>query len=225
MDQKQLGKTLKKALSYVVVAALASLGTWVAADKIPNSKLEELSSVIDRKFVGEADQTAIQDAAAEAMVGALGDRWSYYIPASQQAYYAERRNNTYVGVGITVMQREDGSGYDVVSVVSGGPAEEVGILAGDIITHADGEEIGQLNVSQVQERIVGEKNTKVKLTVLRGGESLEFTVTRRKIQTKSAEGQMLDNKTGYVRIENFMKTQRTIPLKRWKCCWKKAQSS
>lgn len=203
MDQKQLGKTLKKALSYVVVAALASLGTWVAADKIPNSKLEELSSVIDRKFVGEADQTAIQDAAAEAMVGALGDRWSYYIPASQQAYYAERRNNTYVGVGITVMQREDGSGYDVVSVVSGGPAEEVGILAGDIITHADGEEIGQLNVSQVQERIVGEKNTKVKLTVLRGGESLEFTVTRRKIQTKSAEGQMLDNKTGYVRIENF----------------------
>lgn len=203
MDQKQPGNTLKKALSYVLVAALASLATWIAADKIPDSKLEELAAVIDRKFIAQADQTAIQDAAAEAMVEALGDRWSYYVPASEQAFYEERRSNAYVGIGVSVLQRTDGSGYDVVSVISGGPAEEAGIQAGDIITHADGEALGQLNVSEVQERIMGEKNTKVKLTILRGEQTLELAVTRKKIQTKSAEGQMLDGKTGYVRIENF----------------------
>lgn len=203
MNQKRIRDTLKKALSYVLVAALASLATWIAADHIPNSKLEELASVIDRRFIAEADQTAIQDAAADAMVEALGDRWSYYIPASQQDFYEERRSNAYVGIGVSVMQRADGSGYDVVSVTAGGPAEEAGILAGDILTHADGEPLGQLIVSDVQARIMGEKNTKVVLTLLRDGETMEISVTRKTIHTKSAYGQMLDGQIGYVRIENF----------------------
>lgn len=203
MKQKNIRDILKKSLPYVIVAVLSSALTWFAADQIPNSKLEELESVIGRKFIGQADQTAMGDAAAEAMVAALGDRWSYYIPADQQDFYEERRNNAYVGVGISVMQREDQSGYDVVSVVSGGPAEEAGILAGDILTHADGEALGALPVVEVQNRIMGEKNTKVRLTLLRDGETLELSVTRKSIHTKSAQGQMLDDSIGYVRIENF----------------------
>lgn len=203
MKQKNFRDILKKSLPYVIVAVLSSAITWFAADQIPNSKLEELESVIGRKFIGEADRTAMGDAAAEAMVAALGDRWSYYIPAEQQDFYEERRNNAYVGVGISVRQREDQSGYDVVSVVSGGPAEEAGILAGDILTHADGEVLGALPVAEVQNRIMGEKNTKVLLTLLRDGEMLELSVTRKTIHSKSAEGQMLDDHIGYVRIENF----------------------
>ena len=203
MDQKQLRNALKKSLSYILVAVLASLVTWIAADNIPNSKLEELESVIGRRFIGEADPTALGDAAAEAMVAALGDQWSYYIPASQQEFYEERRTNAYVGIGVTVKQRADGSGYDVAGVISGGPAEEAGIRAGDIIAHADDVALGNLNTSEVQNLIMGEKNTKVKLKILRDGETLEFTVTRKKIQTKTAEGQMLEDGIGYVRIENF----------------------
>ena len=127
---------LKKSLSYILVAAVASAVTWFLADKMPNSKLEQLSDVIDRKFIGEADQTSIQDAAADAMVEALGDRWSYYVPAQQQDYYEKRRNNEYVGIGVSIMKRQDGRGFDIVSVTSGGPAEEAGILAGDILTLA-----------------------------------------------------------------------------------------
>ena len=203
MKQKNIRVFLKKSLSYVIVAALSSGLTWFAAANIPSSKLEELADVIDRKFIAEADQTAIQDAAADAMVQALGDRWSYYVPASQQDFYEERRNNSYVGIGVSVMQRADRSGYDVASVISGGPAEEAGILAGDIITHADGEPIGELPVNEVQARIMGEKNTKVVLTLLRNGQTLEISVTRKTVHSKSAEGQMLDDHIGYVRIENF----------------------
>lgn len=203
MKQKNMRTIVKKSLSYILVAALSSGLTWFAAEKFPNSKLEELADVIDRKFIAQADQTVIQDAAANAMVEALGDRWSYYIPASQQDFYEERRNNAYVGIGVSVMQRADHSGYDVASVISGGPAEEAGILAGDIITHADGEPIGELTVTEVQNRIMGEKNTKVVLTLLRDGEALEISVIRKTIHSKSAEGQMLTDQIGYVRIENF----------------------
>lgn len=194
---------LKKTLSYILVAAVASAVTWFLADKMPNSKLEQLSDVIDRKFIGEADQTAIQDAAADAMVEALGDRWSYYVPAQQQDYYEKRRNNEYVGIGVSIMKRQDGRGFDIVSVTSGGPAEEAGILAGDILTHADGTPLGQCNVTEVQDLIIGEKNTKVVLTLLRGTETLEIPVTRKTIHTKAAEGRMLSDHIGLVTIDNF----------------------
>ena len=61
-------QSLKKPLSYILVAALASACTWFLADRIPNSKLEQLADVIDRRFIGQADQTAVEDAAAAAMV-------------------------------------------------------------------------------------------------------------------------------------------------------------
>ena len=203
MKQKNFRDILKKSLPYVIVAVLSSAITWFAADQIPNSKLEELESVIGRKFIGEADRTAMGDAAAEAMVATLGDRWSYYIPAEQQDFYEERRNNAYVGIGVAVIQRADKSGYDVASVTSGGPAEKAGVLAGDIITHVEGVSIGELEIADVQNYIMGEKNTKVVLTLLRDGETLEISVTRKAIHSKVASGVMLDDQLGYVRIENF----------------------
>ena len=81
MEKKNRSVFLKRTLSYVLVAALASTATWFAADLLPNSKLERLSSAITHQFIGQADKTAMEDAAAEAMIAALGDRWSNYISA------------------------------------------------------------------------------------------------------------------------------------------------
>lgn len=196
-------KILKKILSYVLVATLSSGVTWFLADNIPNSKLERLADAIDKKFIGQADETAVQDAAAEAMIAALDDRWSYYISAESYAGHLDRQHNEYVGIGVTVMKRQDGKGYDIVSVLSGGPAEEAGILAGDIFTHADGTPLGELTTTEVQGLIMGEKNTKVRITLLRGEETLEIAVTRKAIHALVAEGQMLTDKIGYIRIDNF----------------------
>jgi carboxyl-terminal processing protease len=204
MDKKQNpGHFLKKFLCYLLVAVLASAGTWLAADKLPNSKLERLSAIIERRFIGTADKTVIQDAAAEAMIEALGDRWSYYVSAEEYAAHRERQNNSYVGIGVTVQQRADGKGIDVVSVNPDGPAAEAGMLAGDIITHADGAFLGELTLSEGKALIVGEKNTQVLLTILRGDQSLELTITRKVIHSKVAEGRMLQDNIGYVIINNF----------------------
>lgn len=204
MDKKQrFGEFLKKTLSYLLVAVLASAATWVAADQLPNSKLERLSTVIEKRFIGSADQTKIQDAAAEAMIEALGDRWSYYVSAEEYAAHRERQNNSYVGIGVTVQQREDGKGIDVVAVNADGPAAEAGMLAGDIITHADSTFLGDLTFSEGKTLIVGEKNTKVKLTILRGDQTLELTVTRKEIHNKVVGSSMLQDNIGYVVITNF----------------------
>ena len=196
-------KQIQKIFSYVLVAALASGITWFLADIVPNSKLERLASVIDRKFVGQADQTQIQDAAAEAMISALGDRWSYYISAENYANHLDRQNNEYVGIGVTVMKRPDGVGYEIMAVTAGGPAEEAGIQPGDVFTHADGVFLGELSSSEMQELIMGKKNTTVTITLLRDEETLEIPVVRKVIHTQVAESALLTGGVGYVVIDNF----------------------
>ena len=196
-------KLIQKILSYVLVATLASGITWFLADTVPNSKLERLSHVIDRRFIGQADETAIQDAAAEAMIGALGDRWSYYISAENYAKHLDRQNNEYVGIGVTVMKRSDGLGFDIMAVTAGGPAEEAGILPGDIFTHADGMALGELSTAQMQALVMGKKNTTVVITLLRAEETLDVTVTRKVIHTKVAESMLLSEDVGYIAINNF----------------------
>lgn len=193
-------------LSYVLVAVIASAATMLLLlNNIGSSysKLDQLEDLILDKFIGDADQKAMEDAAANAMVNSLGDRWSYYIPADQYAAYMEQMNNAYVGIGVTIQQREDGEGLDVVGVTEGGPAKEAGILPQDRIVAVDGQRIAGMTLEQVRGMIQGEAETKVDITILRDQQEIAFTVTRRQIQTVVATGVMLTENIGLVTIENF----------------------
>ena len=84
-------------LSYVLVAALACGATLAFVySGTESSKLLDLEDLILTRFAGDPDQTAIEDAAADAMVQAMGDRWSYYIPASEYDDFADNSANAYV---------------------------------------------------------------------------------------------------------------------------------
>lgn len=193
-------------LSYVLVAAAAAAVTMALmirntpAD--PNAKLDQLSQVIQTYFIEEPDEAAMADAAAAAMVEALGDRWSYYMNAEEYAAHMEQMANAYVGVGITVTQAEDGY-INVMKVEAGGPALEAGMEPGDVIIAVEGQDIAGQSLDDIKSSIRGEEGTQVNLTVRRGEETLELTVTRRKIQTIVASGQLLEGNIGLVQIVNF----------------------
>ena len=201
MEKNQLIQKLLRFASYILVAALASVLTWFL---LPGGgKLAQLYAMIDSRYVGQVDKTAITDIAAYAMVAALEDPWSYYIPADQYAAHLENENNEYVGVGIAISKRQDETGYDITDVTPNGPAQQAGILPGDIVTHADGHFLGELDMSEVRNIIMGKANTQVQFTVLREEKILEFSVTRKTIHTPAATGQMLTDTVGLVRIDNF----------------------
>ena len=197
-------KKLMKFMSYVLVAALASAVTFAAANvpREDNAKLDELRALVDEKFIGEIDWAAAEDSAAAGMVAGLGDRWSYYMSAERYDSYLEQMNNAYVGVGITVTEREDGY-IDVVEVVKGGPAERAGIEAGDILTHADGIDLATLTMDESTGIIKGEEGTTVHLTIRRGEITREMDVKREFFEVTVASGQMLTEDIGMVTIENF----------------------
>lgn len=191
-------------LSYVAVAAVAVCVAFILTIKnfAGISKLEQLESIIVNQFVGEADKTAMEDAAASAMVGALGDRWSYYIPASEYEIYQQQMNNSYVGIGITISVNEE-KYIDIVQVEPNGGAKAVGIAPGDVLIKVEGQDVAEMGVDKASALIRGEEGTDVTLTVSRDGEEKTFTVTRQIISVTVAEGQMLEGNIGLVKIANF----------------------
>ena len=174
-------KLCLRLLSYVLVAALASaiaLYFFGGSSGQPveltgkKSKLEELRDVILQQYIGEADPLYMEDMAATAMVAATGDRWSYYIPASDMQAHNDQRNNSYVGIGVTIRVTEEGNGFTVLQVEPDGPAKNGGILPGDIIVAVDGQSVAQLGVNEAADMVSGPENTDVKITVERDGENI-----------------------------------------------------
>jgi len=199
-------KRLLQILSYILVAAIASVVTLFLVPKTQtvhvDSKLEAIQDLIDQVYIGDADKKVMEDAAAKAMLEAVGDRWSYYMTAEEYLAYQERMANAYVGVGITITQME--SGYiEIKKVDVGGPAEEAGMKVGDVIIAVDGTDIAALTIDEVKSLVRGEENTTVDITVRRENRELTLNVTRRSIQTVVASGQMLEGNIGLVTISNF----------------------
>lgn len=198
-------KKITKFLSYVVVAALASVLTLAVTnegDAAP-SKLDQLESLIVEKFIGEADQTTMEDAAADAMVSALGDRWSYYMSAKDYTAYQEQMANAYVGIGITIQVTEDNSGLLIVKVNEEGPADEAGLLVGDVIVGVEGQSCAGMTTTEVRDLVRGEEDTQVQLTIAREGKEQDVLVTRKQVQTPVATAQLLEDNVGMITIVNF----------------------
>lgn len=192
--------------SYVLVAVLATMATLTMVHLevgLKPTKLDQLESLIEECFIGEADLTVLEDAAADAMVKATGDRWSYYMSAEEYEAQREQSENAYVGVGITIQVTEDNSGYLILEVAAGGPAEEAGIQVQDLLVTVEETDIRGMEISEVRDLVKGQENTYVNLTLLRQGEPIIVSVQRRKMQTPVATYEMLPDNIGLITIENF----------------------
>ena len=194
-----------RVVSYILVAAVAlSIGVFAGERKAKRSdKLVELQSLLEACFIGDTDRKALEDGAAAGMVAALGDRWSYYIPADQYDSYVEQMENAYVGIGITISAEDSAEGFEVLQVEPNGGAGEAGIHPGDILTAVEGKSVTELGMDETRNLIRGEEATTVKITVRRDGEELTFDVARKLIQVVVASGQMLEDNIGLVTINNF----------------------
>lgn len=199
-------KNLRIILSYILVAVLASVITMSVFGGTPDepyNKLDDLGDLIEHYFIGEVDRAEMEDAAAAAMVSSLGDQWSYYMPAKEYRSYVEQMQNAYVGIGITITMAEDQSGLEVIKVNVGGPAEEAGMLVGDVIVTIEGQSAAGMSTTDARDLVRGKEGTQVLLCVRRGDEILDMPVTRKQVKTPVVESRMLDSDYGLIVIYNF----------------------
>ena len=169
------------------------------------NKLNNLLHIIDDQYVDAVNIDSLVDKAIPLILSEL-DPHSVYISAKDVAAATDDLKGSFCGVGIEFVIRDDT--IHVQNVIQNGPAEKAGLLAGDKIVAVDGKPfVGKIVTNEeAMHRLKGQKDTKVKIGVVRYGSKKvqTFTVTRGEIPTKSITATyMLDDKTGYMRIKNF----------------------
>ena len=170
-----------------------------------SNKLNDLLHIVDDQYV---DTVNVNDLVEKAMPTILSelDPHSVYISQKDVQQANDDLKGSFFGVGVEFTIRKDT--IHVQNVISNGPSERAGLLAGDKIVEIDGEEFVGKKVTneETMHRLKGDKDTKVVVGIIRGKEKKirRYTITRGEIPMKSVTATyMLDGKTGYIKIKNF----------------------
>jgi carboxyl-terminal processing protease len=137
------------------------------------------------------------------------DPHSVYIPEKEVKEMNQPLEGNFEGIGIQFNLLKDT--IFIISPISGGPSEKVGLRAGDRIIKINDEEVAGKNISTtgVRDRLMGDKGTKVNVTIKRNGvsELLTFTITRDKIPIYSVDAAyLIDKDIAYIKINRFALT-------------------
>lgn len=168
-----------------------------------SNKLNYLLQLIDNNYVDTVDMASLVEDAIPQILMEL-DPHSTYISANNAQEAAEKLKGSFSGIGIQFTMEKDT--VNVMSVIHSGPAEKVGILAGDRIITADKTSLVGMDSNEVMKHLKGEKGSRVKLGIKRHGSKdiLYFTVKRGDIPVVSVDASyMINDKTGYIRVKDF----------------------
>lgn len=196
-------------ISIAIVLGIV-IGNYISTKKFTLDKDRKINAVlnlIQSEYVDSIDVKDLVEQAIPAIIGNL-DPHSYYIPASDIRAENEKLDGSMSGIGVSFFMMNDTANVD--QVIPNGPAEKVGMLAGDRIISVNGESIvgGTLTAEGIRSKIRGEKGTKVRIEVKRNTskKTLTFTITRDDIPMNTIDvSYMLDDKTGYIKIAQFGK--------------------
>src|ERR1700712_3778900 len=153
-------------------------------------------------YVEKPDDSKLVESAISGMLTGLDPHSSYMDAKSFRDMQVQTRGE-FGGLGIEVTQ-EDGL-VKVVTPIDDTPAARAGVLSGDIISAIDGESVQGMTLNQAVDKMRGQVNTPVKLTILRGSarHSQEIAITRAVIQIKSVRFRQEGDDVGYIRITQF----------------------
>jgi carboxyl-terminal processing protease len=171
-------------------------------------RVEEVLRYVESRYVEEVDREELIEKAIDRFLEEL-DPHSNYISADELQNVNESLEGNFVGIGVEFDIIKDT--ILVLSVISKGPSEKLGIMAGDRIVQIEDSIVAGtgMETADVMELLRGEEGTDVTIGIKRGAKKdlLPFTITRRSIPIKSVDvSLMLDSKTGYIKINRFSDT-------------------
>ena len=209
-----MNNRLKKTSVWMPLAIAVALvaGMWIGKSFFNNSarwnsrsKLDTILDIIDRSYVDDIDTDSLLETSFAGLLSHL-DPHSVYIPASDLQNVNEELSGSFSGVGISFNLLNDS--INVLEVISGGPSEKAGLLAGDKIVSINDTIVAGQNWSDVKVRasLRGPKGSVVKLGIKRhtSNKVLTFEVIRGDIPVTSIDASyMIAPKIGYVKINKF----------------------
>jgi carboxyl-terminal processing protease len=170
-----------------------------------NDKLSIITKIIEKDYVDTINRSELIEKAIPLILNDL-DPHSTYIKADEMKSVSEEMRGNFSGIGVQFIMQSDT--VTVVDVVSGGPSQKLGILAGDRIVKVNGADVSGMGIKSdsIVSLLKGKKGTIVNVSILRHGfkDLLEFKIERDEIPLVSVDvSYMIDNSTGLIRVNRF----------------------
>lgn len=169
-------------------------------------KLREVLTKVHDEYVDTVNTRNLVDEAITEMLHKL-DPHSSYIPAQDRIAANEDLRGNFDGIGVEFNIFQDT--IVVVTPLSGGPSEALGVQSGDKIIRVDDKNLAGVGVTSadVMKALKGPKGTEVKVTILRRGKEIDYKIVRDKIPQYSVDvSYMVDNQIGYIKVNRFAAT-------------------
>lgn len=166
-------------------------------------KANYLEQYIEAYYLNGNEERDMGEGIYKGLLESLNDPYSVYYTEEEYADLLEKTTGTYCGIGAVVSQDTKTGIITIVEPYEGSPAAEAGLLPGDAIYKVEGEEVTGKDLSQVVSNMKGEEGTDVEISILRGTEIIEVTITRRQIEIDTIDYEMLDNSIGYIEVSSF----------------------
>ena len=175
------------------------------SDKYDAGLLEAALGLLDANSIFDLpDRTTLTETMIEAAISAMGDRYGAFFTDAEYAAYSSDLAGSFVGIGVTLQKNDDGNAL-VLLVHAGSPAEDAGLLAGDVLISVGGIRFAD-GYDEAFDSIVGEAGSTVEISFLRAGASMSATVTRAEVVKQTVISRIETYGTGrigYVHITGF----------------------
>ena len=171
-------------------------------------KAKAIESLIDKYYLDKIDNDELESYLYKGMMAGLGDPYSTYYTAEEYKELTEDTEGVYRGIGVTMQKDVSTGAVTVVKCFEGAPGAEAGLQPQDQLVKVNGEDITDKELSEVVKMIKTSESDTVTLTILREGESdyREVEVTLDTVEAPMVEHEILDNKIGYITINQFAET-------------------
>lgn len=168
-------------------------------------KMGVLEEMIDEYYLEDAQESALEQGVYKGMIEALKDPYSTYYSQEELEELQNKTQGIYYGIGARVGIDADTQLPRIASVIEGTPAQEAGLMAGDLLYEVDGTCVQGMDLNSAVALVKGDEGTIVHLTVIREGETdyLEFDVERRKLENETVTYEMMEDGIGYIQIQEF----------------------
>lgn len=201
-----LGLVIALGIGFILGSRYDNLLSSSITGGLDYSELDEIYKTLGENYDGEIDDTALIEGAKRGMVEGLGDEYTQYFSYDDSQEFYSSLEGSFEGIGAELMNK-DGQ-LTINNVLDDTPAQRAGLRAGDIISRVDNTDTITWSAESAVQIIRGEAGTNVKLMIIRGHETIEFTVTRAKITSPSVTHEIRDG-IGYLRVGRFSDTDTT----------------
>ncbi len=169
------------------------------------SKVDLLEKYIGDYYLENTDSVEFQEGIYKGLVDSLKDPYSTYYTKQEYDELMESTSGEYYGIGAYVNQDQKTGIITIVKPFEKGPAAKAGILPNDVLYSVEGELVTGKDLTEVVNSMKGERNTIVRLEVLRGGstEPISVDVTRDKIEVPTITYKMMEDQIGYIQVTEF----------------------